>query len=393
MQRFCALGLLLCYLAPAFGTTEEIRGTSVAGKLPVYNLDIRLQPEARRMEVEGRVTLPATNAPRQEFRLVLSAQMRDFRVQIVAPSGCEGDAKLETLKSVKGETTWGIKSPRAVPANSPVTLLIRYAGGEKPAAQFDFQPECCIASGYGTNWYPQVEGDNDRGTGSLRFSVPAGQIILATGTLVSDKKDEEQGRFRFEIRQPSTLSFAAGKYRVFEKRAPVPIRLCLLRARPNAKEALGRCTEIVNFLVRPEYRAEAKAVAPYLLADIERDRGRLARAEAMFKEALVKVPALDLHGERFLLEYGLARVYADQKKMKEAREHLDAALASPTRRADTLPWAYYGYALLAKALNDKELLRWAVNAAALADAVAPVPSDASRLARAFLPQSGQKPND
>ena len=87
----------------------------------------------------------------------------------------------------------------------------------------------------------------------------------------------------------------------------------------------------------PEYRAEAKAVAPYFLVDIERDRGRLARAEAMFKEALVKVPALDLHGERFLLEYGLARVYADQKKMKEAREHLDAALASPTRRADTLP--------------------------------------------------------
>jgi tetratricopeptide (TPR) repeat protein len=135
----------------------------------------------------------------------------------------------------------------------------------------------------------------------------------------------------------------------------------------------------------PEHRAEAKAVAPYFLADLERDDGRLARAEGMFKEALVNVPALDLYGDRFLLEYGLARVYADQKKTKQAKEHIDAALASPTRRADTLPWVYYGYALYAKELKDEGLLRWAVNAAASADAVAPMPSGAADLARTLLP--------
>jgi hypothetical protein len=104
----------------------------------------------------------------------------------------------------------------------------------------------------------------------------------------------------------------------------------------------------------------------------------------LFKDALTKVPAIDLYAERFLLEYGLARVYADQKKMKEAKEHLDAALASPTRRGETLPWAYYGYALYAKALKDEGLLRWAVSAAASADALLPIASGAKELAQALL---------
>jgi hypothetical protein len=112
----------------------------------------------------------------------------------------------------------------------------------------------------------------------------------------------------------------------------------------------------------------------------------------MFKKALGNVPGLDLYGERFLLEYGLARVYADQHKMPEAKVHLDAALASPTRRADTLPWAYYGQALFAKGIKDEGLLRQAVNAAASAEAVAPSPTGAADLARALLPSNEQVPN-
>jgi tetratricopeptide (TPR) repeat protein len=593
-------------------------------------------------------------------------------VQVTAPSGCKGDAKLVTLKSAKGETTWGIKPAHVIPAGSPVALRISYAGGEKASPQFDLQPGCCIASGYGTNWYPQVAGDNDRGTGWLRFAVPSGYVVRATGTLVSDKRNEEQGSFRFEVRRPSTFCFAAAKYKVFEKPTAVPIRICLLQDRPDVDKTLGRCVAIMDFLVRrygpypygefalcevpaeqadragflgasaegllyvssamldkeftywyfgheishqwwgnlvrptgprgnyifteaiahwsglrtveefegaeaaerfrrgdlhggrfgyfvratagldhrlsdlpiatsslhlawskgflvldmlaremgeehfdaalqnmlrqfayksmtweefvrcletgsprdlkwffaqwfdrtgapewqltwrqradgtvegdisqstpyylanpvlyvrgkhgevaiekvavreqrtrfalpvkfrasavildpdfhvlhwtPEYRAEAQAVVPYFLVNSERERGRLTRAEEMFKKALGNVPALDRYGERFLLEYGLARVLADQHKMPEAKAHLDAALASPTRRADTLPWAYYGQALFAKGIKDELLLRQAVNAAASAEAVAPLPTGAADLARALLPANEQVPN-
>jgi tetratricopeptide (TPR) repeat protein len=665
MRTICALGLMVWFIGPACPAKDELSDDSLSNDLPVYDLDIRLHPAERRMEVDGKINLPATNAPREQCRLVLSTQMHDFRVNVLAPSGCEGDAKLEELKTVKGQTTWAIKPPHSVPAGSPVRLQIAYGGGEKSESQFDFQPECCIASGYGTNWYPQVEGNNDRGTGFLSFAVPSGYIVRASGSLVSNKKDQEQGRFRYKICQPSTLCFAAGKYKVFEKGTSVPIRVCLLRDRPDVEKTVGRCAQIMDFLVRrygpypygefvlcevpvqqadragflgastegllyvssamldkeftywyfghemshqwwgnlvrptgprgnyifteamahlsglrtveefegaaaaerfrrgdmqggrfgyflrvaagldhrlsdlpiaassldlawskgflvldmlaremgeeqlavalqhmlkqyayksmtweefvhslegsspkdlkwffeqwfdrtgapewqlswkqlsdgtvegditqvapnytadvvvkvqgmhdelaiqkvtvrnehtrfmidpkfhagavildpnfqvlhwtPEYRAEAKAVAPYFLANIERERGRLTHAEEMFKDALAKVPSVDLYAERFLLQYGLARVYADQKKTKEAKEHLDAALASPTRRAETLPWAYYGYGVYAKALNDEGLLRWSVSAAASADAVAPMPTGAAELARTLLP--------
>jgi tetratricopeptide (TPR) repeat protein len=140
-----------------------------------------------------------------------------------------------------------------------------------------------------------------------------------------------------------------------------------------------------------EQRAEASALAPHFLANRERERGRLARAAALYEAALEKVPPLDLHGGRFILEFGLARVYADRKKLAEARAHLDAALASPTRRADTLPWAYYGYALVAKALNDEKLLHWAIDAAASADALAPKPTGAPAMARDLLPTAQPGP--
>jgi hypothetical protein len=113
MRIPCALGLLVYFLVPVSGRTAGLADASLARSLPVYDLEIRLRPEARRMEVQGQVTLPATSAPREELRLVLSAQMRNFRVQVVAPRGCAGEARLETRSMAQLQTddghTWTLE--------------------------------------------------------------------------------------------------------------------------------------------------------------------------------------------------------------------------------------------------------------------------------------------
>ncbi len=76
----------------------------------------------------------------------------------------------------------------------------------------------------------------------------------------------------------------------------------------------------------------------------------------------------DAYGARFMLEYGWARVFIVQKKWIEAKTHLEAALASPSRRADQLPFVYLQLARVAKQLNDTATLRRAIDGALTADA-------------------------
>jgi hypothetical protein len=44
MRMICAVGLLVSFWAPASGRTSELTDESLASKVPIYDLKIRLQP-------------------------------------------------------------------------------------------------------------------------------------------------------------------------------------------------------------------------------------------------------------------------------------------------------------------------------------------------------------
>lgn len=118
----------------------------------------------------------------------------------------------------------------------------------------------------------------------------------------------------------------------------------------------------LNLHWTPEYRAEAAVLLPYTRGDLKLSQGQVAEAYRQFKDALGQMPERDRYGLRFMLEYGLAQSLIDQNKMGEAKPHIQAALASPVRRADILPWVYVQLATVARSLNDEVTLRWAVDA-------------------------------
>jgi tetratricopeptide (TPR) repeat protein len=133
----------------------------------------------------------------------------------------------------------------------------------------------------------------------------------------------------------------------------------------------------------PEYSAEAAVLATYYMAGNEREQGKLAEAEGRLKKALNQLTEPDLNGARFMYEYGLAQISSQRKMPREAREHLEAALASPTRRADKLPWVYVELARIAKDTNDENTLLAAVNAA-IASSEIIGQAEAADAARALL---------
>jgi tetratricopeptide (TPR) repeat protein len=141
----------------------------------------------------------------------------------------------------------------------------------------------------------------------------------------------------------------------------------------------------------PEMRADAEAARPYILARQLLSEDRVDEAERALRDALQNLPSTDTYGARFLAEYGLTNVLLRRKLWLEAREHAEAALATPTRRPEMVPVVYLRYATILKELSDLPAARRAIDDGLSAASVAPQPAatdaaEALRLLARRLPQ-------
>lgn len=654
----------IVFLASLTGSlAQPAPAEDAADLIPRYELKVRLFPIDRRVTAEGTVWLPKSDRPRDTLLLILNDTMRDFRVAVLKPIASAGEATLEKIGGDRGQTRWTIRPLKSIPASEPVLLEFSYRGGEKAAFVFSLGPESSFASGLNTAWYPQLEGENDRGIGTLWLSAPQGYVAISGGTPLHTSADSAEGRFHFELRRPAYFNFAVGKYSTLHGTGSSSTQILYLQPREGLQEYLRGCSKILSFLIRlygpyphdsfsivevpaeqadvadfqgaslegiilasssflnrpfdlgyfaheighqwwgnlvrhtgstgrnifdeamvqygalrtveqlegsyagegfrrngfgggaqkyftslvpsgydhrlldlppeisqdlawtkgylvlymlsqqvgaarfreilhevvrqyalkpitwddfrrlvqasadqdlnwffsqwferegapkwrlewkqegrllvatvsqsdPTYRAilkiqvdgtnyerstfevtlrdhqtkvtrpvsfrvrevtldpafevlhwtsewESKASIrePYLKADAARGKHAYQEAEQELKAALRNVPQPDTYGARFLYEYCLARVYFEQNQINDGKMHLDIALESPSRDPDTLPWAYYGLALLAQATHDDALLRFAVDAATSADSAAGGNTGAAQAARALI---------
>jgi len=135
----------------------------------------------------------------------------------------------------------------------------------------------------------------------------------------------------------------------------------------------------------PELHESAHARGPALRAFRLSDSGKQADAEALLQKALTELPRTDAYGGRFWTEYGLGYVSMAKKDWIAAQRHLDAALASPVRDAETLPWLYWRYAQVARNLDvDAPTRAYIIDATASADAAVGSTSAAPYLVRMML---------
>lgn len=241
---------LICFLSLIIIGSANLSGYAqiAVNSVPQYDITIRLLPDAHRLEATGTLRLPIADASRSEIRLSLSELMHDFTVEVVEPAASAGIAKVERTDASGKNLKWIIRPVRPIPANQSVLLRFSYAGGEQLANQFYIGSEVSFASAWGTDWYPLVDGENDKGIGTLRFSVPTGQTVYATGNRRSLTQEAEQGIFSFEIVHPTYFAFAAGNYTVVRHRGSVPVAAYLLKPRQNIEQYLDGVSKIFNVL-------------------------------------------------------------------------------------------------------------------------------------------------
>ena len=246
----CALGSVPC--AVASGVSEQSNSLErVVATTPKYNLSITLLPESHHMEVTGTLRVPPSDKPRETIELGLSELMEDFQAEIIEPgesagpvSFTKGEKKDPQDKSIH----WLLHPKQPIAPNRSVKMRFSYSGGESIAFVFYIGPEGSFAGGPNTAWYPQLDENDGRGLGRLRFSVPAGYIVLATGNSHGIPAKEAQGNFDFADEVPTQFSFAVGKYTVLKRDGVVRMRAYLLHPRANVEAYLDGATKVLAVL-------------------------------------------------------------------------------------------------------------------------------------------------
>ena len=220
--------------------------------VPEYNLSIRLMPDLHRLEASGTVALPAEPTPRTTVMFALRADMGTPRVEVLKPALCAGVAGLRAAgddKELALTKQWEIKPKRPCPTGAPILLGVSYAGGSgaKGSGFFNLGPEGSFGNAGMSAWAP-IFG-YQRGTGSLRFTVPKGTVVIASGTLARRQDVGDSSIFEFKLDSPASLDFAAGAYTVVRRReGRIPVTLYLFREHPLVEEMLVGCSRAMEVL-------------------------------------------------------------------------------------------------------------------------------------------------
>ena len=302
MMRITTILIYLLSLIIAGSSNSPSYAQTTAISVPQYDLTIRVLPDAHRLEASGTLRLPMANAPRSEIPLSLSELMHDVTVEVLEPAASAGIAKVERRDASGKNIKWVVRPLRPIPAGESAKLRFSYAGGEKLANQFYIGSEVSFASAWGTDWYPLVEGKNDKGTGTLRFSVPPGQTVYATGSRRSSTQEAEQGVFRFETIHPTYFSFAAGSYTVVRRNASVPIAAYLLRPRQNIEQYLDGVSRILNTLTQ---EFGSYPFDEFALVEVPRDLAQQASFNAAGVQGfiLINSRAFDAPDVKYVLNF------------------------------------------------------------------------------------------
>ena len=206
-------------------------GQTPGTELPRYELSIRLNPTVPRLTGEAIVTVAAPDTGHASFILaeMFSVESVELRINNTFRRSRTDSAPLRGLRPSWGYLRWRIldDDPSRGAGRGPLTFRVRYTLDRAATSNvFGIDDAVAFGSGLNTSWYPQVEDGRSlsvgrvrtkRGTGTMRFDVPAGTIVHAIGA--PNAAGSGVGRYSFDVKTPTHFNFAAGRFHVRTSRS------------------------------------------------------------------------------------------------------------------------------------------------------------------------------
>jgi hypothetical protein len=298
LLRLLGVSVALMSFSPRLSPAQE---SAVALGVPRYDLTVRIDPNAPRMDVSGTMRLRWPSAGEADLQLVLSHHMHDLTAAIVEPQTVAGPVELVVHDTAGGSTTWTVRSHSPIPAGQE--LLIRFAcsGGEHDGVLFHLGPTSSFAGAQSVAWYPTTKDADGRATGSMSFWVPNGYTVVAPGTSRPLDRQGEGPQFTFDLSRPGFLSFAMAKYEIVRNSGPDPVSAYVLNKRPNIQDYVKRSGEVLSLLT--------KEFGPYpygsfSIVEVPHDIAERAGFEGASFTGYILVDATDLDADFNLAFYG-----------------------------------------------------------------------------------------
>lgn len=251
LRKLISIQLFLLTLVLSSSAAPDDVAKKYSSLVPNYDLTVKVLPETKIIDVTGTVQLPVVGTPQDVVPVLLNDQMRDFRVEIVNPLSNAGNAKVEAKGKSCGRTFYAIIPAKPFPANEQIKLRFSYSGGENDGFVFHLGPNGSFAHGSLSGWYPLFDAGEYTGhVGTLKFSVPAKHVVVATGKSLSTPEQMTQGDFHFEVNRPAIFSFAAAKYTIARRTDKPFVAAYLLQPRQNIDAYLEKCSKVLETLER-----------------------------------------------------------------------------------------------------------------------------------------------
>ena len=209
--------------------------------VPAFEMSVTIKTDVPAVEVDGQVTVPARNRPIDTLELEVDRRIQAFDVSLVSPAGSAAAASVARQRDA-AVITLGVP----VPAGTPVVVRFQYRIAANSSRSFHVAGDAVLVSGETSAWYPKPSGFR-RATGRIRFVLPAGVAIAATGRRLDGRGAD--GAVQFAIDDPTTFSFAAGGHHVYTSPGEPAIALHLLKPRSRAGERLAFARRILDALV------------------------------------------------------------------------------------------------------------------------------------------------
>ena len=237
--RRTALGLLAACTCVCTSASVILRAQPAAPAVPLLDVITTIIPNEPRIVVDAQLTM-RTAAETSELQLRLDPRFATPEVEVVAPAALAGPV---AVARAGNRVTARLASPAA--PGTTLVLRCRYAVSNGWTRSFYAGADGAYISGESFYWYPLPTGSR-RATGTLRFRVPDGFVVAATGARTTTGTQNEP--FVFTVTDPTTFSFAAGRHAVHRSEGRPAIALHLLRARPRIQQRLQQLRAIVSAL-------------------------------------------------------------------------------------------------------------------------------------------------
>ena len=221
-------------LAAAMAAAQGTNG------VPRYEMEVRFAPDMRAVTVTGEVHVPRSLMKHDTLELRLSSLFRELRFTDES-AGAVNSAAI-------GDTSGARRNYRLIVrgASDTVRLRFTYSGGSGIAFGYALDGEAAFAASILTAWYPLLNRADTwvpvRGMGRVRFVVPGGLTVIASGV--------RRNASTYDFTVPSFFSYSIARYIRTTHEGPINVTFYTLQERPDTRAHAQRTAEVLDALQR-----------------------------------------------------------------------------------------------------------------------------------------------